>query len=98
MLQVSKQAILRLIESHTPYIQQLLGLFKPFVDILCLSPQEVVAETEQRAGTGSVADVFRQAVSGFNEVCCRPGPSPAISPLMSIFSCAAFRIGVLLGL
>ncbi|KAL8275069.1 hypothetical protein Esti_000948 [Eimeria stiedai] len=66
-VQASKQGILRLIDSHNPYLYQLLGLFQPFVDISCLSPADVVAEVEQRAATGNSADVFKQAILGFHE-------------------------------
>ncbi|KAL8455649.1 hypothetical protein Emag_000471 [Eimeria magna] len=66
-VQASKQGILRLIESHNPYLQQLLRLFQPFVDTLCLSPADVVAEVEQRAATGNGADVFKQAILGLHE-------------------------------
>ncbi|KAL8435730.1 hypothetical protein ACSSS7_002267 [Eimeria intestinalis] len=67
-VQASKQGILRLIESHNPYLRQLLALFQTFVDILCLSPADVVAEVEQRAATGNSADVFKQAILGLHEV------------------------------
>ena len=68
-MQANKHAILQLIESHAPHLQQLLDLFQPFVDILCLSPEDVIAETKQRAALGNAAEVFKQAVLGFYEVC-----------------------------
>lgn len=67
-LQGSKQTILRLIESHTPHLKQLVDQFEPFVDILSLSSEDVVAETEQRAAVGSVAEAFKQAILGYHEV------------------------------
>ncbi|CDJ41591.1 hypothetical protein ETH_00022705 [Eimeria tenella] len=67
-VQGSKQTILTLIESHTPHLKQLVDQFEPFVDILSLSSEDVVAETEQRAAVGSVAEAFKQAILGYHEV------------------------------
>ncbi|CDJ34396.1 uncharacterized protein EMH_0001030 [Eimeria mitis] len=66
-LEASKQNILRLIELHFPFLQKLIDHFQPFVDILCLCSADVVAETEQKASVGSVAETFRQAVLGYHE-------------------------------
>ncbi|CDI85223.1 hypothetical protein EPH_0053350 [Eimeria praecox] len=65
--QTSKQNILRLIELHIPFLQTLIDHFQPFADILCLCSADVVAETEQKAAVGSVAETFRQAVMGYHE-------------------------------
>ena len=67
-MQESKQKILRLIELHFPFLQKLIDHFQPFVDLLCLSSADVVAETEQKAAVGCVAEIFRHAVLGYHEV------------------------------
>ncbi|OEH74384.1 dynein heavy chain related protein [Cyclospora cayetanensis] len=67
LVQDSKKTILRLIESHTPYLQLFLDQFHPFVDVLCLSLTDVVEETEQRATTEDVAEAFRHAIHSFHE-------------------------------
>ncbi|KAL8439659.1 hypothetical protein Efla_004567 [Eimeria flavescens] len=66
-VQASKLGILRLIESHNKYLQELLGLFQPFTNILCLSPDTIVAETVERAGADNVADVFRQVLREYED-------------------------------